>query len=206
MIKTVDTLLKLKKIFNFLSSLFYEESVKKHETYFPMGQRYAEMIEQFQMCPEFLLYIEENDKIIAALTSKGMNLKHKKITLGVLGVDDDYRHQGYGRALVSEMERRCLKKGILEIDLGARTDACPFYLSLGYHPQLLVQVYDFITVEDIRKANTIDLKEIEAFQTETYGFIIYEINDCDAAYIHHFTERVKTANVQFLFYKHLTAG
>ncbi|MDD4188376.1 MAG: hypothetical protein PHX04_06480 [Bacilli bacterium] len=45
-----------------------------------MSERYAEMEKQFKKDKELLLYIEDNGKIVAGLTSKNMNLKKNNIS------------------------------------------------------------------------------------------------------------------------------
>lgn len=68
----------------------------------------------------------------------------------------------------------------------------------------MVQVYDFITIEDIRKENIFNLKEKYSHQGETYGFIFFEIQSIDEKYIKHFETNVKTAFVQYIFEKDLS--
>ena len=153
---------------------------------------------------DFLMYITEKDKIVAALTGKNIDKKHKKITMGVLAVKKaSYRKQGYAKKLIKEFETRCIKKGIKHIELGARFRACPLYINLGYKPFLMVQVYDFITTNEIRKANTFQLEEKSSYQSDTYGFIIFKVDNVKKEYVDHFEKNIKTSYAEYIFEKNL---
>lgn len=202
-IKPVATEQKLKELFDFLSKIFYDEAVEFNEHYFTMSERYNEMLAQFKVDKELLLYIEEDDKIIAGLTAKNMNMENQKITLGVLGVAKEKRGKGYARQLINEFEKRCKNKEIKSIDLGARFRACPIYNALNYKASLMVQVFDFENIDSVRKANTYELKEKFGYQGAAYGFVFFEVPQTDEKYIEHFEKNVKTAHVQFVFEKEL---
>ena len=120
-----------------------------------------------------------------------------------LAVDPDYRRKGYEKDLINEFEKRCIKKGIQHLDLGARFRACPIYLSLGYHPSLMVQVFDFVSVDDVRKENQFHLKEKSSWQSDVYGFIFFEVDEIKESYIQWFEQHVKTAHAQYVFEKEL---
>ena len=53
-------------------------------------------------------------------------------------VDKEYRNRGIGRALISELEIRAAKKcnQIILITETNRIDACSFYESVGYKPEI----------------------------------------------------------------------
>lgn len=202
-IKTVENETKLREVSNFMSKLFYEEAKEFNEHYFTMSERFTEMSEQFKKENSLLLYIEENGEIVASLTSKGMDEEKQKITLGVMAVAKSHRKKGYGKALVLEFEKRCIQKGIKHIDLGARFRACPLYLALNYKPSLMVQVFDFATIGDVKNANTLNLKGGFEWQGDTYGFVFFEVDEVKEEYIKHFESKVPTAHAQFIFEKDL---
>ncbi len=202
-IKTIESEAKLKEVFNFMSKLFYDEAKEYNEHYFTMSERFSEMSEQFKKDNALLLYMEENGEVIAALTSKNMNLEKQKITLGVMAVSKDHRRKGYGKALVLELEKRCLEKGIKHIDLGARYRACPLYISLGYKPLLMVQIFDFATIYDVKNANTLNLKPGFEWQGDAYGFVFFEVDEVKEEYIKHFENNVNNSQVQYIFEKDL---
>ena len=83
-IKVVETKEKLKEVFVFLSRLFFEDAKEYNEHYYTMCERFTEMSHQFEKDNELLLYIEENKKIVAAITAKNMDTEKKKITLGII--------------------------------------------------------------------------------------------------------------------------
>ena len=93
-IKVVETKEDLKRLFNFLSEVFYDEAKEYNEHYFTMSERYEEMKQQFDTCKDLLMYIEKRGKIIAGITAKGMNKEKSKITLGVMAVSKNERRKG----------------------------------------------------------------------------------------------------------------
>ena len=198
---TIKTLTELKEVFNFISKVFYEDAKEHNEFYYTMAERFEEMKKQLEVDNELLIYIKEDNKIVAALTGKGMDKNTSKITLGTLAVDKNYRKKGYAKKLIKEFENRCSNKGIHHIELGSRFRACELYKNLGYYYSIMVQVFDFTTIEDVRKFNIFNLEEISSWQGDTYGFIFYKINDIDEKYIKHFEENVPTAHVQYIFEK-----
>ena len=202
-IKTVKNKKELKKVFDFLSMTFYDDAKKNNEYYFTMSERHMEMEKQLEVDNELLMYIEEDKKIIAAITGKGMDTEKKKITLGVIAIDPNYRKKGYAKALINEFEKRCKDKGIKHIDLGARFRACPLYIKLGYKPSLMIQVFDFANIDDVKKANKFNLKEGFSWQSDAYGFIFFEIDEIKEEYIDWFEQNVKTAHAQYIFEKDL---
>ena len=202
-IKTVKNKKELKKVFDFLSMTFYDDAKKNNEHYFTMSERLMEMEKQLEVDNELLMYIEEDKKIIAAITGKGMDTEKKKITLGVIAIDPNYRKKGYAKALINEFEERCKNKGIKHIDLGARFRACPLYIKLGYKPSLMIQVFDFANIDDVKRANKFNLKEGFSWQSDAYGFIFFEIDEIKEEYIDWFEQNVKTAHAQYIFEKDL---
>ena len=63
-IKTVKDEKEIKKVFNFLSSLFYDDAIEHNEHYYTMSERLEEMKKMFEVDKDFLMYIEDNKKII----------------------------------------------------------------------------------------------------------------------------------------------
>lgn len=200
-IKTVKSEKKLKQLFNILSEIFYDDAVENKEHYYTMSERYEEMKLQFKNDKDFLMYIEDNNKIVAGLTGKNLDFKKKKITIGVLAVKKEYRMNGLATKLINEFENRCKKKKIEHIDLGARFGACNLYKKLNYNYFLMVQVFDFVTIDDVRKLNKFNLDEIYSWQGETYGFIKFKVNCINKEIIDYFEKNIKTAYAQYIFEK-----
>ena len=162
-----------------------------------------EMKEQFEVDNHFLMYIEQDGKIIAGITAKDMNKNSKKITLSILAVSNSERKKGLARELVLEFEKRCKIKKIKYIELGARFRACSFYEKLSYNYCLMIQVFDFSTIEDVRNKNKYNFEEISSFQGETYGCICFKVPSIKKEYIDYFEKNVKTAYAQYIFKKEL---
>ena len=143
-IKIVNNDEELNQVFNFLSKTIYDDSILHKEKYYPMSSRLEEIKKQLKIDKDFLMYIEENNNIVAAITGKNMDLTKKKITLGILAVSPSKRNLGYGTLLIKEFEKTSLKKGITHIDLGSRYRASSLYEHLNYKYSLMVQIFDFV--------------------------------------------------------------
>ena len=204
LIKRIETEDKLKEVFRFFSKVFYEESKEYNEHYYLMGDRYTEMLETFKSHKEFLLYVvDEKESIIGCAIGKNIDLEKSSMVLSVIAVYKEYRNKGIAKALIEEIESECKRQGIKKITLGARLRACPLYLKCNYKPSLMIQVYDFATTHDIRNNNKYNLTEKESYQSDTYGFIIYNIDEVDEKYVSHFMNSVPTATVEYIFEKEL---
>ena len=202
-IKVVKNQQELKSLFNFFASTFYDDAIEFNEHYYTMGERYEEMLKQFEIDNNFIFYIEENDKIIGGITAKNMDLESKKITLSIIAISKNYRRKGYAKKLVEHFEKLCTEKGIKNIELGARFRACSLYEKLNYKPSLMVQVFDFSTIDDVKNSNSLNLKIKSEWQGGTYGFILFEVNKVSEKYIKMFESNVKTAHAQYIFEKEL---
>src|SRR5574344_63457 len=107
-IYTIENEKELKELFNFLSRTFYDDSVEYKEHYFTMSERYDEIKKQYLVNKKFLMYIKEDNEIIAGITGKNMNVDKQSITLSMLAVDKKYRRKGLASKLVLEFEKKCL--------------------------------------------------------------------------------------------------
>lgn len=202
-IKIVNNDKDLNQVFNFLSKTIYDDSILHKEKYYPMSSRLEEIKKQLKIDKDFLMYIEENNHIVAAITGKNMDLTKKKITLGILAVSPSKRRLGYATKLIREFEKISLKKGITHIELGSRYRASSLYEHLNYKYSLMVQIFDFVKLEDIRKANKYNLKEISSNQDSAYGYILYKVPSISKKYISYFEKKVPTAIAQYIFEKNL---
>lgn len=202
-IKTVETKDEVKELFNFFSKTFYKDAIEHNEHYYEMSERFKEMNNQYELDKDFLMYIKNGDSIIAGIAGKKMNIHDGKITMGILAVDEDYRNKGIAKSLIVEFENRCKKKNIKHIDLGARFRATPLYLKLGYKYSLMIQVFDFTTIDEVRNKNKYNFEETFSYQNEIYGFIFYKVDDIKEEYIKYFESSIPTAHAQYIFEKDL---
>lgn len=51
-----------------------------------------------------------------------------------LAVSQEYRGQGFGRQMVTALEKELVKRGVREVHLQAKDEAVEFYRSLGFRP------------------------------------------------------------------------
>ena len=80
-IKCVDSKEKFKEYFDFFSKVFYEDAVEYNEHYYPMYNAYSKLFEQYEKDASLLLYIEEDDEIVATLGVK--DVKENEATINM---------------------------------------------------------------------------------------------------------------------------
>jgi ribosomal protein S18 acetylase RimI-like enzyme len=114
-IKSVETEEELKKLYYFVSKVFYDDAKENNEHYYPMYDTYTKMYQQFERNKKLLLYIEEDNQIVAAVTAKDMT--ETTITISTLAVDKKYRGKDYAKDLIMELEKQLKKIGITSISL-----------------------------------------------------------------------------------------
>ena len=51
-----------------------------------------------------------------------------------LAISQEYHGQGFGRQMVTALEKELIKRGVREVHLQAKDDAVGFYRSLGFRP------------------------------------------------------------------------
>lgn len=198
-IKTIKNEKELKELFNFFEKVFLEDAKEHNEKFYDMSDRYKEMEEQFKKDKDMIMYIEKDNHIIAGITGK--NMQKDSITLSIIAVVKEERNKKQGEKLIIEFEKRCREKGIKYIDLGARFRASSLYKRLNYKYSLMVQVYDN-SIDEIRKHNKYNLEEIKSYDNNSYGYIIYKINELNNKYIKEF-EKTKNSYSQYIFKKEL---
>ena len=202
-IKTIIDENQLMKVYYFITTLFYNDAKENNEQYYDMSDRLEEMKDILKIDNNFLMYIEDNNQIIAALIGKDLNKKDQKITMSIIAVDSKYRRKGIAKTLILEFEKRCLEKNIKHLELGSRIRACPLYLAMHYKPSLMIQVYNYPTIDDIKKKNKYNLKEISSWQGDNYGYIIYKTKEVKEEYIKWFEKNIKNSHAQYIFKKDL---
>ena len=67
----------------------------------------------------------------------------------------------------------------------------------------MIQVFDFVTIDEIKKHNKYNFKEVFSWQGDCYGFIFYKIDEIKEEYLAWFEQNIKTAHAQFIFEKDL---
>lgn len=200
-IKCIDSKAKFKEYYDFFSKVFYYDAVEHNEHYYPMYNAYSKLFEQYEKDASLLLYIEEDNKIVATIGVK--DVKEKEATIDVVAVDKEYRGRGYSSILLDEIEKRLFKKGIENVSLGARFRACGVYLKNGYSPTLLVQVSDFATLDLVKKANKYNYKIVNEYQNDVCGAVFYDVDVVNAEVIEYFEKEVPTAKASYIFTKKL---
>ena len=200
-IKFVDSQVKFKEYYDAYTKVFYEDAKEYNEHYYPMYNSYSKLLEQYQKDKELLLYIEEDDQIIATLAAK--DVSEQEATLEALTVNKSYRGKGYASLLLKEMEKRLVQRKVAKISLGARFRACNVYLKNGYLPTLLVQVSDFATIDLIKSNNKYNFEIVNEYQNDVCGAVFFKVDDVSKNVIEHFEREVPTAKASYIFTKEI---
>ena len=105
--------------------LFRWEMLRK-----PLGMSMDSLADSIEEESFHLMGIDEDGNVIASgrvhfNTSDEAQIRY-------MAVDDNFKRQGIGSEIVTELERYALSKKAVTITLNARENAISFYLSLGY--------------------------------------------------------------------------
>ena len=105
--------------------LFRREMLRK-----PLGMSMDSLADSIEEESFHLMGIDEEGNVIASgrvhfNTSDEAQIRY-------MAVDDNFKRQGIGSEIVTELEKYALSKKAVTITLNARENAISFYLSLGY--------------------------------------------------------------------------
>ena len=105
--------------------LFRWEMLRK-----PLGMSMDSLADSIEEESFHLMGIDEEGNVIASgrvhfNTSDEAQIRY-------MAVDDNFKRQGIGSEIVTELERYALSKNAVTLTLNARENAISFYLSLGY--------------------------------------------------------------------------
>jgi len=105
--------------------LFRWEMLRK-----PLGMSMDSLADSIEEESFHLMGIDEEGNVIASGRVHFNTLDEAQIRY--MAVDDNFKRQGIGSEIVTELERYALSKKAVTITLNARENAISFYLSLGY--------------------------------------------------------------------------
>ncbi len=105
--------------------LFRWEMLRK-----PLGMSMDSLADSIEEESFHLMGIDEEGNVIASGRVHFNTLDEAQIRY--MAVDDNFKRQGIGSEIVTELERYALSKKAVTIILNARENAISFYLSLGY--------------------------------------------------------------------------
>ena len=105
--------------------LFRWEMLRK-----PLGMSMDSLADSIEKESFHIMGIDEDGNVIASgrvhfNTSDEAQIRY-------MAVDDNFKRQGIGSEIVTELEKYALSKKAVTITLNARENAISFYLSLGY--------------------------------------------------------------------------
>ena len=105
--------------------LFRWEMLRK-----PLGMSMDSLADSIEEESFHLMGIDEEGNVIASGRVHFNTLDEAQIRY--MAVDDNFKRQGIGSEIVTELEKYALSKKAVTITLNARENAISFYLSLGY--------------------------------------------------------------------------
>jgi AraC-like DNA-binding protein/GNAT superfamily N-acetyltransferase len=117
----------------------------------------------FLETPELMVYAEDEGNICGLAFGWVDNMT---VTVAYLGVEEEYRGRGIGRALLNELENRALALGYHGMALGSSVGEEGFYEKCGYKGTLLIQS-EVNTIDELRSLNP-GYEEINARVYEGY--------------------------------------
>jgi len=135
------------------------------------------------------------------------NIDVNSATIGMLAVSEEFRKQGLAGILLSKAEEVAISKGIKKLNLGARPTAIEFYRKMGYDFTLMVQVFDFETIDNVLELN-IDYRNfpvLNTFQDVTYGFVFFAVDNLIIEDLQYFESKLDICSVLFVFTKNISS-
>ena len=191
-IKCVNDAMELDNVMDFVKNIFAKISVSIPEN---NGNFW---INEISKNSNLLLYINDNDKIIASAFA--FEVDNKNITLSHFCVAKNYRNKNIGEKLMIEMENRIKTLGNKVITLGAIEVAEGFYEKMGYTGSLLIQS-EKNTIDDLLSIN----KQYKVAWTNVYDDNINQIclilSQPDRALQKRYEETFVGCNTQMIFQK-----
>lgn len=160
---------------------------------------YAAWERRFLEDPCLLVTAFDCGQIIGAAWGR---VEGTSVTVGPVAVGVEYRGRGIGFLLIRELEARCLKLGIHSLWLGALQKAEGFYLKCGYQPSLLIQARKPVTLDDLRRENTVYTEEW-TYEDETDVRLCLRTSAIDRQIQRRYDERFPGCSTQVLFSKRL---
>lgn len=155
-INTVNSIEEIDELTEFLTVVFSEFTVIDERS----ALTKKDMMEsQFKEDSSFLMYIKEDNKIVAGLfayTSKPTN----SVILHIIGVLKEYRLKKYGSKLLNELVKRAKEKNYDQINLTSKTENYDFYIKNGFKPVLSYVVFDNISNKEFDKLNKYNFEQI----------------------------------------------
>jgi GNAT superfamily N-acetyltransferase len=123
------------------------------------------VLSQFNENPEYIMYIKDNDEIIAGIFSF-YEKNDNTIIIDKLAVKKEYRLKGLGSKLLDSTEKIALKNNVSKLEVHSNDFNYDFYLKNNFKPILYVIVFDDISEEDFKNSNKYNFK--------TYNYISYK--------------------------------
>ena len=193
----VDNIDILVKIMKFASELFYNEYKENNLIYYPMGDNWINILNNYEH-NKLHYYAVFNNKVVGTLITKKKD--NRELTISSLIIEKKYRRRGIGNLLILSLLNDFKKKSIHFINLGSMKGAEQFYLKQGFTPYLLLQVYDFIQIDDILQiVDRLKLVVVDKFQSDFYGFVKIKIDILDYQLIDFFEKSISTLKALYIF-------
>lgn len=206
-IKTVKTIDKIDELVDFFANVFSDYTVVNEQSKLTKKEL---MESQFNEDPDFLMYIEDNNKIVAALfgyTSKPTN----SVILHIIGVLKEYRLKKYGSKLLNELVKRAKEKNYDQINLTSKTENYDFYIKNGFKPVLSYVVFDNISNKEFDKLNKYNFEQI-SYIVHDYMMdgkekhatrITYYVNYPKFEYLEYYNKLYKNSSASYSFERFL---
>ena len=206
-INTVNSIEEIDELTEFLTVVFSEFTVIDERSVLTK----KEMMEsQFKEDSSFLMYIKEDNKIVAGLfayTSKPTN----SVILHIIGVLKEYRLKKYGSKLLNELVKRAKEKNYDQINLTSKTENYDFYIKNGFKPVLSYVVFDNISNKELDKLNKYNFEQI-SYTVHDYMMdgkekhatrITYYVDYPKFEYLKYYNDLFKNSSASYSFERNL---
>ncbi len=177
-LKKIKKLDDVKKIFNFISSAFYQESIFG-EAYIPLHELYEIMVENLVRNKELQFYGVLNKEIIGAVISNVLPYDPKCLEVNILAVRAPYRRSGFASVLLAEIEMLAKRKGFERIRVKHNCGVENFLTKKNYNLLLELAIPETLEIENVLKLNDLALQYVNLTKFNNINFAQYRVENAD---------------------------
>lgn len=183
-----------------------EEEVKELSDFFYdiFNNNYLDvMISMYNENKEFLIYVKDNNKIIAGLYAD-YSKDNKIVNLSIIGVKEEYRNKHIGSLLIKRIETVSKKYNVEEIIVDSEPYNYDFYIKNNYKPILHTFIMSNMNYEEIKKLNKYNFSEYLHYERKKDNYINvtieYFVDYPKKEYIDYF-KNINSSNLSNASYK-----
>lgn len=199
-LKKIKKLDDVKKIFNFISSAFYQESIFG-EAYIPLHELYEIMVENLVRNKELQFYGMLNKEIIGAVVSNIVPYDPKCLEVNIIAVRSSFRRSGFASVLLAEIEMIAKRKGFERIRVKHNSGVEHFLTKKNYKLLLELAIPETLQIEDVLKINNLALQYENLTRFNDINFVEYSVENADKKILKYISSSAPLVKASYIMEK-----